>query len=57
MLHGIIETAAKLDPTGLVARMDSEAQYLQSMLTVLAKVGGIRLDGTYTVVSMVAPSP
>ena len=53
MLHGIIETAAKLDPTGLVARMDSEAQYLQSMLTVLAKVGGIRLDGTYTVVSMV----
>ncbi|MCF4166929.1 long-chain-acyl-CoA synthetase [Zavarzinia compransoris] len=53
MLQGIIETAAKYDPTGLVARVDNEAQYLQSMLNVLRKLAGVKLDGTYTVVSMV----
>ncbi|PWR20628.1 long-chain-acyl-CoA synthetase [Zavarzinia compransoris] len=53
MLNGILEYAAKYDPTGLVGRAANEVQYAETMIAVLRKLAGIKLDGPYTVVQMV----
>jgi fatty-acyl-CoA synthase len=53
MFNGILDSAAKLDPTGVVGRTNLELRYVGGMLDVLRRVRMAKLDGTYTVVDMV----
>ena len=53
MLNEVLGYAAKFDPTGLMGRAANEVQYAETMVAVLRKLSGIKLDGPYTVVSMV----
>ncbi|MFA5120156.1 long-chain-acyl-CoA synthetase [Zavarzinia sp.] len=53
MFDQFLDSAAKLDPTGVVERASTEVRYLRSMIEALRRIAAIRLDGPYTVVQMV----